>query len=75
MEISGKVHFIGETLIVGSAGTFKKRQIVIATDEQYVQHVPIDFTQDKCDVLNNYSIGDAVRVSVNVRGNEYLWII
>jgi len=71
MEIEGKVHFIGQTEVVGSAGTFKKRVIVIATDEQYVQHIPIDFVQDKCEVLDKYAIGQKVKVSINIRGNEY----
>jgi hypothetical protein len=39
-------------MTVGSAGTFRKRTIVIATNEQYVQYIPIDFVQDKCDVLD-----------------------
>lgn len=71
MEISGKVHQLGDTQTVGSAGTFKKRTIVIATNEQYVQYVPIDFVQDKCDILNSYNIGDNVKVSINIKGNEY----
>jgi hypothetical protein len=71
MEIEGIVHLIGETQVVGSAGTFKKRTIVIATNEQYIQHIPIDFVQDKTEILDKYSKGQEVKVSVNVRGNEY----
>jgi hypothetical protein len=71
MEIEGIVHLIGETQVVGSAGTFKKRTIVIASDEQYVQYIPVDFVQDKTSLLDNYSKGQKVKVSINVRGNEY----
>jgi len=71
MELEGLVHLIGEEQVVGSAGTFKKRTIVIATKEQYVQYVPIDFVQDKCSILDKYAIGQDVKISVNVRGNEY----
>ena len=71
MEVSGKIKVLGETMTVGSAGTFKKRTLVVSTNEQYVQHIPIDFIQDKCDVLNNYKVGDDVKVSINIRGNEY----
>ena len=71
MEILGKIKVIGETEVVGSAGTFKKRTLVVSTEEQYVQHIPIDFVQDKCDLLNSYAIDDSVKVSINVRGNEY----
>lgn len=71
MEVEGLIHLIGDEQVVGSAGTFKKRTIVIATNEQYKQYVPIDFVQDKCSVLDKYSVGQEVKISVNVRGNEY----
>lgn len=71
LEILGKVKVIGETEVVGSAGTFKKRTIVVSSDEQYPQHVPIDFVQDKTSILDNFAVGQQVKVSVNVRGNEY----
>lgn len=71
MEILGKIKELGETMTVGSAGTFRKRTVVISTNEQYVQHIPIDFVQDKCDILNSYKEEEEVKVSVNVRGNEY----
>ena len=70
MEIKGSVKVIGETIEVGSKG-FKKRQLVVSTEEQYVQHIPMDFVQDKTGLLDGYSIGDSVTVGVNVRGNEY----
>lgn len=71
MELTGKIKVLGETQVVGSAGTFKKRTLVVSTDEQYVQHIPIDFVQDKCDILDKYKIGDSVKVFINIRGNEY----
>jgi len=70
-EVSGKIHFIGETETVGSAGTFKKRQVVVETLEQYPQKVPVDFVQDKTALLDAFSIGDEVKVFINIRGNEY----
>lgn len=70
-EVIGKIIVIGNEEIVGSAGTFKKRQLVVETDEQYKQKIPIDFVQDKCSVLDNFNIGDDVKVSINIRGNEY----
>jgi hypothetical protein len=71
MEVIGTVKVIGAEEIVGAAGTFKKRLVVVQTDEQYPQSIPVDFVQDKCSVLDKYAIGDKVKVSVNVRGNEY----
>ena len=71
MEVIGTIKVIGAEETVGSAGTFKKRLVVVQTDEQYPQSIPVDFVQDKCSVLDKYAIGDKVKVSVNVRGNEY----
>lgn len=71
MEVLGKIIKIGETETVGSAGTFKKRLVVVETSEQYSQKIPVDFVQDKTSLLDNYSIGQEVKVSINIRGNEY----
>lgn len=70
-EVTGKIIHIGETLTVGSAGTFKKRLVVIQTDEQFSQQIPVDFVQDKTSILDQYKIGDDVVVGINIRGNEY----
>jgi len=53
MEVQGKVKFIGETQTFGANG-FRKREIVVTTDEQYPQHIMVEFVQDKTDLLNNY---------------------
>lgn len=71
MEIQGKVIVLGNTEVVGSAGTFQKRLIVVQTDEQYSQKIPIDFVQDKCGILDTYKVGDNVKIDINIRGNEY----
>jgi len=70
-EVTGKVFKIGETETVGSAGTFKKRLIVIETSEQYSQKIPIDFVQDKTSLIDAVSVGDDVKVHINLRGSEY----
>jgi hypothetical protein len=69
MEIAGKIKVINPTKEVSD--TFKKRELVVTTQEQYPQHILIDFIQDKCAVLDSYNVGDAVSVSINVRGKEY----
>ena len=45
MNISGKIKLIGETKEYGSNG-FRKREIVITTQEQYPQNILIEFIQD-----------------------------
>lgn len=70
MELQGTIIVIGQTETFGAKG-FKKRQLVIKTDSQYPQSIPIDFTQDKCNVLDGYKIGQFVNVSINVQGSEW----
>ncbi|WP_339836500.1 DUF3127 domain-containing protein [uncultured Maribacter sp.] len=70
MEIEGKVKLIGETQTFGSNG-FRKRELVVTTDEQYPQHIMVEFVQDKCDLLNSYTVGQDVKVSINLRGREW----
>ena len=71
MELQGKIKSIGETETFGNNG-FRKRELVITTDEQYPQHILIEFVQDKCDLLNASKVGNDVRVSINVRGREWV---
>ncbi len=70
-EVKGSIIHIGETETVGSAGTFKKRLVVVKSDEQYPQEIPVDFVQDKTSMLDQFKIGDDVNVSINIRGNAY----
>lgn len=70
MELIGKIKGINPTQEVSAS--FKKREVVVTTEEQYPQHILIEFNQDKCDILNSYKIGDDVRVSINLRGREWV---
>ena len=70
MEVTGRVKMIDQTKEVGSGG-FKKRDIVVTTDEQYPQHILVQFVQDKCDLLNNYQVGEQVKIDINLRGREW----
>jgi hypothetical protein len=69
MEILGKVKVIGAEQQVSA--TFKKRELVVTTEESYPQHILIEFNQDKCSVLDNYNVNDNVVVDINLRGREW----
>lgn len=71
MELKGKVKVIGQTETFGSNG-FRKRELVITTDEQYPQTILIEFVQDKCDLLDAVAVGQDVTVHINVRGREWV---
>lgn len=69
MEVLGRIKVIGQPQQVNA--TFRKRELVVTTDEQYPQTILIEFTQDKVDLLNSFQIGEPVRVSINLRGREW----
>lgn len=71
MEVTGRIKMIDETKAFGANG-FRKREVVVTTDEQYPQHILVEFTQDKCDLLNSYQVGEPVRISINLRGREWV---
>lgn len=71
MEITGKIKVINDTQEVGSNG-FKKRELVVTTDEQYPQDILVEFVQDKCGILDKYKVGNNVKVSINIRGREWV---
>jgi uncharacterized protein Veg len=71
MEIQGTIKQIGETQTFGSNG-FRKREVVITTNEQYPQFLLVEFIQDKTDLLNSYKPGQEVKISINLRGREWV---
>jgi hypothetical protein len=71
MEVQGRIKVIGETQTFGNNG-FRKREVVVTTEEQYPQHIMIEFVQDKSELLNNFQVGQQVKVSINLRGREWV---
>ena len=69
MEVQGSIKVIGEVQEISA--TFKKRELVVSTDEQYPQTLSIEFIQDKTDMLNKFEIGQNVKVGINLRGREW----
>tara|TARA_B100001059_G_scaffold76722_1_gene74308 strand:- start:3365 stop:3736 length:372 start_codon:yes stop_codon:yes gene_type:complete len=71
MEISGKIKWIDEIRTYGSNG-FRKKELVITTQEQYPQNILIEFTQEKCELLDEYEIDDKIKIGINIRGREWI---
>lgn len=69
MEVSGIVKRISE--VQNISASFRKREIVVTTEEQYPQHLSIEFVQDKTDLLDQYKEGDKVTIGINLRGREW----
>ena len=68
--IQGKITEIKDEQII--TPSFKKREFVVTTNEQYPQDVLLEFTQDKCDELNKANIGQEVKVEFNLRGRKWV---
>jgi len=69
MEVSGIVKRVGGTQQISAS--FKKREIVVTTEEQYPQHISIEFVQDKTDLLDSIQEGEKVNIGINLRGREW----
>lgn len=70
MNISGKVKLINQTKEYGSNG-FRKREIVLTTQEQYPQNILVEFIQDRTNLLDAFNVGDLVKIDINLRGREW----
>ena len=68
----GRIIQIEDTRHVGNDNSFAVRNFVIEVAGQYPQYVQFQTTQDKCDKLNNFNIGDEVDVSFDLRGKKYI---
>ena len=73
MEITAAIIVIKETQVISEK--FKKREFVLEVDEkgdgQWPQKVMFELVNEKCDFLDQYKIGDVVKVSFNLRGREW----
>lgn len=69
MELTGTIKKLFDTQQVSP--TFRKREVVIETDENYPQVILCEFTQDRADIPSRYREGDKVTVSINIRGREW----
>ncbi|NPA43064.1 MAG: DUF3127 domain-containing protein [Chlorobi bacterium] len=71
MELKGTIKHIFETQTLGASG-FKKREMILLTDERYPQPVKIEFIQEKTALLDNFKPGDEVTVAFDIRGREWI---
>ncbi|MCD6067671.1 MAG: hypothetical protein K0S33_2497 [Bacteroidetes bacterium] len=52
---------------------FKKRDFVMTVEptSPYPQHVTFQLTQDKVSLVDNFNVGEEMKVSFNLRGREW----
>ena len=68
-ELTGKLKVAMEVQSFSSG--FTKREFVVTTDEQYPQDVKFELIKDKTSLIDAYKPNDTIKVSFNLRGNEY----
>ena len=69
LEIEGSIKLINDTQTFNSG--FEKREFVIICGDKYPQDIKMEVYKDKCADLDNLKPGQNVKVSFNIRGNEY----
>ncbi len=70
LETQGKLHEIFDAQQVTEK--FKKREFVVEIDDNgYLQHVKFQLNQDKCSLIDPFSLGENVKVSFNLSGRQY----
>jgi Domain of unknown function (DUF3127) len=71
-QLTGTLHEVQSEQAVSA--TFRKRSFVVsyAENPNYPQLIPLECTQQRCDLLDGYQVGDSVVVEFNLKGREWL---
>ena len=70
VTITGTIKQIGKLQDISEK--FRKRELVITEPSgQRPQHIPVEFTQDRCSLLDGFNDGDEVAVNCLVNGREW----
>ena len=71
IEASGKLHVINEAQQVTER--FRKREFVLELSEnaRFPQFVVFQLTGDRCERVDDFEVGDEVRVEFSLRGREW----
>jgi hypothetical protein len=66
-----RIKVINPTVTVSEK--FSKREFVVtdSSNGNYPQDILFQSTQDKCSILDQFSVNDSVDVSFNIRGREW----
>lgn len=73
-EITGKLISVGNTQQVSDK--FKKREFVLELAEEingniYTNYAKMQLVQNKCEIIDNFRVGDQVKVNFNIKGNKW----
>jgi len=69
-DVQGKLHEIFDEQQVSEK--FRKREFVLEIpDGSFTQYIKFQLTQDKCNALDQFKIGDDVKVAFNLTGKPF----
>ncbi len=69
--VRGKVHVVEETKSYGQNG-FRKRMVVVEQDKgRFVNYIPVEFTHEGCDSLDDLNVGDEVEIPYRLNGRKW----
>lgn len=73
-ELTGILILKGELQQISNK--FRKREFVIEKKEtnqnqEFVDYVKFQLTQDRCDLVEPFEINDKIKISFNIRGNRW----
>ena len=70
-KVSGIVHVIEETKTYGAKG-FRKRLVVLEQNNgRFTNYIPLEFTNDGCDTVDDLSVGDEVEIAYRLTGRRW----
>lgn len=73
-EITGKLIAVFDTQQISDR--FKKREFVLETSEEingnvYTNYAKMQLVQNKCEIIDNFNVGDTIKVNFNIKGNKW----
>jgi hypothetical protein len=70
-KVRGTVHFIEETKSFGQKG-FRKRTVVLEQQNgRFTNFIPVEFTNDACDSVDQLKMGDEIDVTYRLSGRKW----
>ena len=70
-KIRGLVHVIEGTKTFGAKG-FRKRVVVLEQNNgRFTNYIPLEFTNDGCDLVDELNVGDDVEITYRLSGRKW----
>ena len=68
-KLTGTIKVLNPTVQVSEK--FSKRDFVVTDNSQYPQDIQLQLMQDKCNLLDGFTVGQFIEVDFNLRGRAW----